>query len=90
MVKVADASMVCSQPVGAREGDIEGVIHVAEDGDVGIEKDNGIVRGKLENTELRPCIFEAGCDKSRFVAGRREKWFCRMDSKQRIMLRLEL
>ena len=37
MVKVADTSMVCSKSIGAREGDVESVIHATEDGSVGIE-----------------------------------------------------
>ena len=79
MIKVADASMVCCQPVRAREGDIESIIHIAEDGDVGIQEDNGIVGGKFKNAEFGPCVFEAGSDESRFMIGGREKRLRRMD-----------
>ena len=40
--------------------------------------------------ELGPRIFQAGCDESRFVVGRRERRFSKMFMEQRVMLRLEL
>ena len=73
VVEVADAGVGGGEPVGGGERGVEDGVDVAEEGDVGVEEDDGVVGGEGEDAEFRPGVFEAGGDEGGGVVGRREK-----------------
>ena len=61
MIKVADAGVVCCNPVFAWERNVEDIVHVLVDCEIGVEEDTGFVGGKFKSPQLSPGVFEAGC-----------------------------
>lgn len=62
LVEVANATVIGGEPVFARENSGEGVVHISENSNVGVEEDESGVSGKLEHAEFRPGVREACCD----------------------------
>ena len=74
VVEVAHAGVGGGQPVGARERGVEDGVHVAEEVDVGVEENEGVVGRQPEDAQLRPRVFEAGGDQRWGVGrGRQER-----------------
>lgn len=90
MIKVADTSMIGCYPISSRQSDIEDLVHVAVNRDVGIEKDACLIGGELERSELGPGVFEAGSNEGCFLIGGREKRVNALDNQERVMFGLKL
>lgn len=66
VVKIADTSMICSNPISAWKFDIKYLVHVLVNGNIGVDKDAGLVGDQLESSELGPGVLKSGCDEGRF------------------------
>ena len=60
VIQIANTGVICSYPIISRKYDIEDVIHVLIDGDVGVEKDAGVIGGQLESSQFSPGILKTG------------------------------
>ena len=77
--------MISRYPVLSRQLDIENLVHVTVNRNIRVEEHTCLVVGQLESAELGPGVFEAGGNKSGFLAGREEEWFNVMDDEERIV-----
>ena len=50
MIKIADTSVICSDPIISWKYDIEDIIHVLINGDIGVDKDASVVGDELESS----------------------------------------
>ena len=60
LIKIADTSMIRGDPIIGRQCDVENLIHVLVNGDIGVDKDAGVIGGQLKSSELSPGILESG------------------------------
>ena len=60
VVKIASTDVTGSNPIIGRQCNVEDLIHVLVNGDIGVEEDKGFVGGQLEGSELGPGILESG------------------------------
>ncbi len=80
MIKVADASVISSYPVSSGQLNIENLVHIVVNRDIGVEEDACFVGREFESSELGPCVFEAGSNKGCLLVGWGKEWVNALDN----------